>query len=169
MDRVTFNKKYLPLRDVIYRVSVTLLADDELAQDTTQEILLKLWEQRDTLLDILSPKAFAIRITRNKCLDILKSPRIQKRERGEKGELALLLQEDNAPTPYESLVNKNRAERLLQWVETLKEPQKSIFRLRHYDMLSNTETAEKLGLQESTVRSTISRLRKEARNSLFEK
>lgn len=35
-------------------------------------------------------------------------------------------------------------------------------------MLSNQETAERLGLQETTVRSTLSRLRKEVR-ALFEK
>ena len=63
---------------------------------------------------------------------------------------------------------KSGEERLAHWVEQLREPQKSIFSLRHYEMLSNQETAERLGLQETTVRSTLSRLRKEVR-ALFEK
>ncbi len=168
MDGATFNKTYLPLRNTILAVCITLLSDQEAARDTTQDVFLKLWEQKETLDEVLSPKAFVVRMAKNRCLDRLKSAGERLRDRSESAELALLQKVDAAPTPHETLVGKSCEERLDKWAKQLKEPQKSIFRLRHYEMLSNAETAEQLGLQESTVRSAISRLRKEARNIITE-
>ncbi len=145
MNKATFNQTYLPLRQVIFMVCVALLTDQEVANDITQDVYLRLWEQRDELDNVQSPQAYAVRIARNRCLDHLKSA-----------------------DPHSTLVAKSGEERLAHWVEQLREPQKSIFSLRHYEMLSNQETAERLGLQETTVRSTLSRLRKEVR-ALFEK
>ena len=70
--------------------------------------------------------------------------------------------------PHEQLVVREKESRLDRWVSQLKEPQRSIFRLRQYEMLSNGETAARLGLEESTVRSALSRLRKEARSVLLD-
>lgn len=168
MDATTFNSTYLPLRKVILSVCVALLSDQEMAADTTQDIYLKLWEQRASLDEIVSPQAYVIRLARNRCLDKLKSASERLRENREVAEWTLQNSIDPSANPYEELVGKSSEERLKDWINSLKEPQKSIFRLRHYEMLSNGETAEQLGLQESTVRSALSRLRKEARN-LFEK
>ena len=70
--------------------------------------------------------------------------------------------------PHEQLVAQEKEEKLKKWASGLKEPQRSIFRMRQYEMLSNQETADRLGLEESTVRSALSRLRKEARSLLLD-
>lgn len=167
MDGATFNKTYLPLRNTILSVCVALLSNQEEASDMTQDVYLKLWEQRASLDEIVSPQAYAIRLARNRCLDKLKSARERLRDTSEKADFALLQREDISANPHDQLVAKTTEQRLAHWVDQLKEPQRSIFRMRHYDMLSNTETAERLGLQETTVRSALSRLRKEVRQ-LFE-
>ena len=168
MNKATFNQTYLPLRQVIFMVCVALLTDQEVANDITQDVYLRLWEQRDELDNVQSPQAYAVRIARNRCLDHLKSAGERLRTSGKEAETALALQIDNSADPHSTLVAKSGEERLAHWVEQLREPQKSIFSLRHYEMLSNQESAERLGLQETTVRSTLSRLRKEVR-ALFEK
>ena len=160
MNKATFNQTYLPLRQVIFMVCVALLTDQEVANDITQDVYLRLWELRDELDNVQSPQAYAVRIARNRCLDHLKSAGERLRTSGKEAETALALQIDNSADPHSTLVAKSGEERLA--------PQKSIFSLRHYEMLSNQETAERLGLQETTVRSTLSRLRKEVR-ALFEK
>ncbi len=164
MDATTFNSTYLPLRKVILSVCVALLSDQEMAADTTQDIFLKLWEQRSSLDEIVSPQAYVIRLARNRCLDKLKSASERLRETGEKADWALQNRIDFSANPHEELIGKSVEKRIEEWMNSLKEPQKSIFRLRHYEMLSNEETAQQLGLQESTVRSSLSRLRKEVRN-----
>ena len=45
----------------------------EEAEDATQDVLLKLWNLREKLGSYKNPEAFAMTITRNHCLDKLKS------------------------------------------------------------------------------------------------
>ena len=68
MNKATFNQTYLPLRQVIFMVCVALLTDQEVANDITQDVYLRLWEQRDELDNVQSPQAYAVRIARNRCL-----------------------------------------------------------------------------------------------------
>ena len=53
---------------------MALLSNEMEAEDVTQDVLIKLWEQRAHLDKIASPKAYAIRIARNKCIDTLRAP-----------------------------------------------------------------------------------------------
>lgn len=161
MSGATFAEIYLPLRDVVRKVCIQLLGNEEDAEDLTQDVYLKLWEERNRLEDIASPKAYVIRVARNRCLDRLKTPAMQLRNELQEDEMLSVV--DATAGPDEQLIAKEQSHRLQQWVNKLKEPKRSIFILRQFEMLSNEETAEKLGLQEATVRSTLSRLRKEAR------
>lgn len=143
---------------------MTLLSNSDEADDATQDVLMKLWEQRDSLDSITSPKAYAIRIARNKCIDLLRAPAYRLRDPEEPTDLQMSA---TTASPQEILVAREQADRLNAWVQTLPEQQHEVFRLRHDEMLTNGEVAERLGLQEVTVRSMVSRLRKEARR-LFE-
>ncbi len=165
MSGATFTEIYLPLRDVVYAVCSSLMKNSEDANDVTQDVYLKLWEIRDELDRVENPKAFVIRTARNRCLDKLKSPAVARRN--EEDAASLLIEADSGTDPHALLVEKEQRKRLNRWVKGLKEPKRSIFRLRQFEMLSNQETADKLGLQEATVRSTLSRLRNEARQILL--
>ena len=96
MNKATFNQTYLPLRQVIFMVCVALLTDQEVANDITQDVYLRLWEQRDELDNVQSPQAYAVRIARNRCLDHLKSAGERLRTSGKGAETALALQIDNS-------------------------------------------------------------------------
>lgn len=56
----------------LYRFAKTLLHDDEEAEDTGQEALLKLWLNRDNLTSYKSIEALAMVVTKNLCSDKLK-------------------------------------------------------------------------------------------------
>ncbi len=53
-------KLYIPLRSTILEVCKGFMSDPEEASDMTQDVYLKLWEQRSQLKDIVSPKAYVI-------------------------------------------------------------------------------------------------------------
>ncbi len=165
MSGATFTEIYLPLRDVIYTVCLSIMRNPQDADDMTQDVYLKLWEIREELNEVVCPKAFVIRTARNKCLDKLKSP--ARARKNEENASEFTVEADCYSNPFELLVAKEKEQRLTKWVNSLKEPKKSIFILRQYDMLTNQETADRLGLQETTVRSTLSRLRREARDILL--
>lgn len=166
MNGALFTKTYLPLREVVQAVCKQLMGNPEDAEDVAQDTFLKLWEEREKLEAVECPKAFVIRVARNLCLDRLKSP--AKRYRSDIDPMEAGAVADASFDPYHRLVAKEQTETLRRWAQSLAEPKRSIFLLRHYEMLSNQETADRLGLQETTVRSTLSRLRKEARELLLQ-
>lgn len=162
MDGSTFMKLYIPLRSTILEVCKGFMSDPEEASDMTQDVYLKLWEQRSQLEDIVSPKAYAITLARNKCLDRLRSSAHKLREMEEPSD-ALPQMNTQTDTPLNRLIAKEQVRSLQQWVAQLPPQQQEIFKLRHYEMLDNQEIADRLNLKEVTVRSIVSRLRKEAR------
>ena len=77
MNEKEYLKIISPFRDKIFRVAKRLLISVEEAEDATQEVLLKLWKLRHKFVDYNSPEAFAMTVTKNWCLDRLKSKQAQ--------------------------------------------------------------------------------------------
>lgn len=160
MDRATFIQTYVPLRQTILQVCMALLSNKMDAEDVTQDVLIKLWEQRDSLEQIASPKAYVTRVARNKCIDTLRAPAQRLHNAAPPAEVQMPAV---VTTPHEELIVKEQLTRLDYWVESLPAQQQEVWRLRQEQMLTNGEVADRMGLQEVTVRSMISRLRKDAR------
>ena len=73
MDKAIFQKEILALRDKMFRLARSILQNNEAAEDTVQEVSLKLWEKREKLKDVDNIQAFTLRSVRNYCLDMIKS------------------------------------------------------------------------------------------------
>lgn len=163
MDEITFIQTYIPLRPIILQVCISTLLDEAEAEDITQDVLIRLWEKRTELDCIASPKAYAIRMAHNKCIDTLRSPTVRLRSAEAPSETDLQLLQ----TPQDQLIAKEQQDRLRDWTASLPRKQQQVWHLRQEQLLTNAETAKEMGLKEVTIRSMISRLRKEARK-LFE-
>ena len=74
MTTEEFKSEVLPVKNKLYRLALRLIGDAEEAQDIVQEIFLRLWSKREKLREYRSIEAFAMTMTRNLCLDKLKSP-----------------------------------------------------------------------------------------------
>lgn len=159
-DQSQFLATYLPLRGAVMEICRMLLGNTEEAEDVTQDVYVKLWEQREHLEEVRAPRSYVITLARNRCLDRMRSLEYKLKEGNEPEDWQA---GQDSTNPQSLLIAKEELERLSRWVDSLPSSQQEIFRLRHYDMLSNPEIAEQLGIQETTVRSIVSRLRKEAR------
>ena len=73
MNQKEFIELLLPCKDKLYRLAKRLLVSSDEAEDAVQEVYLKLWKGRDKIENYRSPEAFAITMTKNYCLDRLKS------------------------------------------------------------------------------------------------
>ena len=69
MTQAQFHNTYLSLTDTLYRIAYFMLESRAEAEDAVQEVFLKLWESRDSLDGIRSPKAYCITLLKNHCLD----------------------------------------------------------------------------------------------------
>ena len=73
MKQVEFLNVVMPFKDKLYRLAKRLLVSTEEAEDATQEILLKLWTKNNVIESYNNVEAFAMTMTKNFCLDRLKS------------------------------------------------------------------------------------------------
>jgi RNA polymerase sigma factor (sigma-70 family) len=78
MDPLTYKKMILPIKDKLYRLAKMMLQTREEAEDALQDVLLKLWDNRQNLSGYRSVEALAMRMTRNQCLNRLRSPQYRR-------------------------------------------------------------------------------------------
>ncbi|WP_144603960.1 MULTISPECIES: RNA polymerase sigma-70 factor [Algoriphagus] len=67
-----FTELYLEFSPVIKRLLVSYLKSEPLAEDLSQEVFLQLWEERNKLGPIITPKAWLVTCARHKAFNFLK-------------------------------------------------------------------------------------------------
>ena len=69
MDREEFKKVWLPYGADFYRVAFSILKSGQEAEDAVQDLYIRLWNNRDRLAGIASPKAYGLIVIRHICID----------------------------------------------------------------------------------------------------
>ena len=161
MDQNEFVLLTTPIKDKIFRLAKRLLVSIEEAQDATQEILVKLWNKKVALKDYNNVEAFAMTMTKNYCLDQLKSTRASNVQISENDFLSTDIHLDKNVEDKDSL----------SWVEKsinkLPEQQRIIIHLKDIEQYDYDEIAEILDMNEGTIRVTLSRARKTIREEIL--
>ena len=159
----TFEKEILPLKQPIFRFALYLVKNKEDARDISQEVLIKMWEKRQDLDKVENYRAWALKITRNKCLDLFKSARRKNVDWNE------TLDKRTATTPLSILDTKDQTYWVKTQMEMLPELQKEIFYMRHFEENSYREIGESLNIDESKVKVYLHRARVFIKQSLEQK
>ena len=160
MKQKEFLNTILPCKNILYRLAKRLLVSSDEAEDAVQEVFLKLWKGRDKIDNYRSPEAFAITMTKNYCLDRLKSK-----------------QASNLKIVHNNYKNSENIERTIEGnegvelvtkiMETLPERQKMIMQLRDIEQFEFAEISQMLEINETAIRVALSRARKVVREQLI--
>ena len=160
MTQSEFLNIVLPFKDKVFRLAKRLLVSNEEAEDATQEILLKLWNKKELIQDYKNVEAFSMTMTKNFCLDKLKSKHAQN----------LKIVHSNYQDNNASLQKQVELNDSLSWVskimEELPEQQKIIIQLRDIEQYDFNEISEMLDMNETAIRVALSRGRKTIREKL---
>ncbi len=163
MQQKEFLNLVMPFKDKLFRMAKRLLVSREEAEDATQEILLKLWSKNENMGSYKSVEAFAMTMTKNFCLDRLKSKQANN----------LKLVHSNYKDEHTSLQKQLEAEDSVNWVERimdeLPEQQKMVLQLRDIEDYDYEEISELLEMKPTAVRVALSRARKTVREKLMQK
>lgn len=163
MTQSEFLNVVMPFKDKLYRLSKRLLISSEEAEDATQEVLMKLWSKNSNIANYKNVEAFAMTMTKNFCLDRLKS----------KQSSNLKLVHSNYEDGNTSLQKQMEARDSISWVEKimeeLPEQQKLVLQLRDVEEYDFKEIADLLEMQPTAVRVALSRARKTVREKLMQK
>ena len=160
MNQAEFLIIVVPFKDKIFRLAKRLLVSKEEAEDATQEVLLKLWSKKEQMEDYRNVEAFSMTMTKNFCLDKLKSKHAQN----------LKLVHSNYKDENTSLQKQIELNDSIDWVakiiEDLPEQQKLVIQLRDIEQYDFDEIAKMLEMNNTAVRVALSRARKTIREKL---
>jgi RNA polymerase sigma-70 factor (ECF subfamily) len=163
MNQSEFMKTINPFKDRLFRLAKRLLVSTEEAEDATQEVLVRLWNNRGKLQSYNSVEALAVTITKNYCLDQLKSKRATE----------MRIVHSNYTDRQAGLQQQAEDRDSWNWVEKimehLPEQQKIIIQLRDIEQYEFEEIAKMMDMNETAVRVALSRARKAIREELTKK
>lgn len=135
----------------LYNYGARFTPDDALIKDCLQEVFISLWQRRQTIGNILSPKFYFLRAIKNK---VLKSLDKARRKPGN----------DHFPEDYDfshefsiekiiiaKQVSEENAARLKSILALLSKREKEVVYLKYYQYLDNGQIAELMNITRQSV------------------
>ncbi|NIJ55046.1 RNA polymerase sigma factor [Dyadobacter arcticus] len=161
MDLQAFNQRILPVQGRLFRLAQMFLRNREEAEDAIQDVLLRLWTNRLQLESYQSIDALAVQMTKNLCLDRLKSHQKQKMQDG--ADVAEV--EANVLSPHKQLEDSDSTALIHKLIGELPEQHKLVLHLRDVEEYSFEEIEEVTGLTNANIRVILSRARQKLRDN----
>jgi len=161
MNQTKFLEIVLPFKDKVYRLAKRLLVSNDEAEDATQELYLKLWKNRSKIEQYDNVEAYAMMMTKNYCLDQLKSKRASN--------LTLVHSnyKDESSSLQENIEFKDSASIIKKLMDDLPEKQRIIVQLRDIENYEYHEMGKILNMESATIRVALSRARKTLRENFL--
>ena len=150
----------MPFKDKMYRLAKRLLVSREEAEDATQEVLLKLWRNKESFKEYKNVEAFSMTMTKNFCLDRLKSKQAQNLK------IVHSNYQDNNTSLQKQVENNDSVNWVAKIIEELPEQQKIIIQLRDIEEYEYDEIAKVVDMNPTDIRVALSRARKTIREKL---
>lgn len=162
MKIIDFRHELLPLKDKMFRLALRITLNRAEAEDVTQDILLRVWEQRESLGELRSLEAYVLTAVRNLALD-----RVAKTDNAN---VSLDdVQNDafvSAPRPDEDMEQQESLKRVREIMSGLPEAQRTALQLREIEGHSYRETADIMNVSEANVKVLIFRARQAVKNQI---
>ena len=153
-----FKEYYKPLSQFSY----SFIKDQDKAESLVQEVLIKLWEKRESLKAIDNLLSYLMVMVRNISIDYLRKEKTSLR-------VYLKIKPEESVNTTEEQVSKNEfEEKVLKSVMNLPERCRIAFELSRFDSLTNKEIAEEMKISVKGVEALIGRSLKLLRSELVE-
>lgn len=156
MTQEEFRKTVLPEGRRLYALAYRYLNSREEAQDAVQEVMMKLWAERNARSNLSSVAAWCTTVTRNCCIDILRKKKNFRIGDHDGAEAMPAADSDTVRTH-----DADEAARLIRLiVSRMNEPGKSAVIMKDVEGYTYEETADALGMNVGALRTLMSRSRK---------
>lgn len=154
-----FKTRVLPVSKKLLRFATHFLKNEDEAKDVVQDVFLKLWQKKDTLSEIENMEAFAMRMTRNRCLDVIKANKVVPID----AETDRKLKEESVDV-HSKVELSESANQIKTLINRLPDVQRTVMHLRDIEQLSYDEIAEATDIKVNAIRVNLSRARKKVRD-----
>jgi RNA polymerase sigma-70 factor (ECF subfamily) len=154
MQQKEFETLVRRIRRQLHHEALRLLADNDEAEDVTQEAVLKLWAMRRQLDEYHSVEALAMVMVRRLSLSRKRTAATISLTDCQQTDVS------NDASPEEQLIMQEEEAKVMQLIATLPDAQQAILRMKHIDGLETSEIASITGSSEEAIRKNLSRARK---------
>ena len=132
----------------LFRLSLSMVRNREQAEEITNDVLFRLWQNRTELLEIENIKVYALKIARNLSLNCLRG---NSKVRVISLEYIQAEGNKNVLAPDQILINNQNQKELQLSIKALPTRCKIVFKLIKEEGLSYKEVAEVLSISPKTV------------------
>ncbi|HKJ79708.1 MAG TPA: sigma-70 family RNA polymerase sigma factor, partial [Prolixibacteraceae bacterium] len=122
----------------------------------------KLWQKRDDLGEIKNIEAFAMRMTRNRCLDVIRANRVVPID----AETDRKMKQETIDV-HSQIELSETAKQIKTLINDLPDLQRTVMQLRDIEQLEYEEIAERTNLKVNAIRVNLSRARKKIRDEFL--
>lgn len=147
----------------MYKVAFYILESEDDAKDAVQDLFVKLWNRRDDLQDVRAPLAYSLELTKNQCLDRIRSKNVRQTDRIDETKVRL---PDSNSTPDDVFIGRETVRIVRRCVEELPEKQRKVVEMRVLKGLSYEDISGKTGLSQLNLRVLLSLARKSLRSKI---
>lgn len=140
---------------LLCKLATEFLKDDFLAETIVGNVIVHLWEKRDSLDVSISLRAYLVRAVRNSCLNYLDQRYVKK-------EMRFTTSNESVQREYHSftddtyplgiLLEKELEYEIAQAIERLPDECRRVFQLSRLENMKNKDIAEKLNISINTVK-----------------
>lgn len=161
MTSEEFKNNLIPLKSKMFRLAFRLLSNKQEAEDAVQETYLKIWKMRNDLKKYKNVDGLMMTMTRNLCLDKLKS------KKNKFPSLDTRFNAVDTVNPHRQSEVADDIRNVRQIMNKLPEQQKTIIQLRDIEGYDFEEIMDVTGYELNYVRVNLSRGRKRIKEELL--
>jgi RNA polymerase sigma-70 factor, ECF subfamily len=152
-DQQAFAELYAATSRRLYGMARKVLIDPELANDTTQEVYLQIWQSAAKFDPSFgSPLAWMMTIAHRRAVDRVRSSQSASEREARYGAASQAIEHDDV---VDTVTSRMEADAVVRCLSTLTDTQQESVRLAYYGGLTYREVAEKLGAAVPTIKSRI--------------
>jgi RNA polymerase sigma factor (sigma-70 family) len=136
----------------LYNYGARFTADDAMVRDCIQEVFISLWQRRDNVTTILSPKYYLLRAVKNKVLKALHKNKTRAdgiQLQGDEYDFHLEFSVERFIV--EKQVSDEKAAALRRTLEKLSRRQQEVIYLKYYQHLDHAQIAELMNISRQSV------------------
>jgi RNA polymerase sigma-70 factor (ECF subfamily) len=131
----------------LHAYALTILREDEVAEEITQNVFYKLWNKKDVIDITSSVTAYLYKTVYNDCLNHLKHQKVRKAH----SKYVHYFGEQSANNISSSIQLTELQQRINEALNALPEQCRTIFQMSRFEELTYKEIAEQLGLSVKTI------------------
>lgn len=151
-SEIAFSQVFEHYRSSVFNVALRFLKSHSLAEETVQDVFLKIWLRRAELPKVVSFEAYIRTMTRNNVFDRMKAIAKEESARG-----AMARHTYNPDNTDHAVIEKQYDELLNTVVNSLPPQQKHVFTLARVEGLSHEAIAEQMQISRLTVKTHMAK------------